>query len=203
MGTSIRLFFQSRTIERAYSSNRDTQCRNCWGFGHVAPRCESKHPVCPLCSHNHTRVNHRCPNPTWPGSGSLKPVPNGCSSSPAGCFHCGEAHSALYGDCTKRPVPPPLTGVTPLRPRSFLRPRRTGGTLPPMAWSSRPPLLPPVPSNRRLKWRPCVLEDRPPYWPLRGPQQTRVASLPWSPLVIPQPLVLVRAWPANAVQPPT
>ena len=37
MGTSIRLFSRSRTIECGNSSNRYTQCNNCWGFGHVAP----------------------------------------------------------------------------------------------------------------------------------------------------------------------
>jgi len=36
MGSSIRLFSRSRTIERACSSNRYTQCKNCWGF---RPRC--------------------------------------------------------------------------------------------------------------------------------------------------------------------
>jgi len=36
MGSTIRLFTRSRTIERTYSSNRYTQCRHCWGFGHVA-----------------------------------------------------------------------------------------------------------------------------------------------------------------------
>jgi len=39
IGSSIRLFSRSRNIERAYSSNMYTQCKNCWGFGHVAPRC--------------------------------------------------------------------------------------------------------------------------------------------------------------------
>ena len=37
MGSSIRLFSRSRTIERAYFSNRYTQCKNCWGYSHVAP----------------------------------------------------------------------------------------------------------------------------------------------------------------------
>ena len=50
MGSSIRLFSRSRTIERAYSSNRYTQCKNFWGYGHVAPRCPSSDPVCPRCS---------------------------------------------------------------------------------------------------------------------------------------------------------
>jgi len=40
-----------------------------------------------------------------------------------------------------------------------------------------------------------VLEDRSPYWPLRGPPQTRAASSPWSPLVLPLPLASVRLGP--------
>jgi len=31
MGSSIRLFSRSRKVERAYSTNRYTQCKNCWG----------------------------------------------------------------------------------------------------------------------------------------------------------------------------
>jgi len=54
MGSSIRLFSRSRNVERASSSNRYTQCKNCWVFGHVAPRCPSASPVCPICSLNHT-----------------------------------------------------------------------------------------------------------------------------------------------------
>jgi len=85
MGSSIRLFSRSRTVERAYSSNRYTQCKNCWGFGHVAPRCPSVDPVCPICSLNHTRAMHRCPNPTCPGGGNTKATPGCCSSSPPRC----------------------------------------------------------------------------------------------------------------------
>ena len=52
MGFSIRVFSRSRTIERAYSSNRYTQCKNGWGYGHVAPRCPLPDPVCPIYSLN-------------------------------------------------------------------------------------------------------------------------------------------------------
>lgn len=45
MGTSIRCFSRSHAINLAYSSKRYTQCRNCCGFGHVLPRCDSKDPV--------------------------------------------------------------------------------------------------------------------------------------------------------------
>jgi len=108
IGSSIRLFPRSRTIERAYSSNRYTQCNNCWGFGHIAPqaRCPSTSPVCPICSLNHTRASHHCPNPTCPGGGNLKTTPGCCSSSPAHGTNCGGDHTAIYRDCESRPTPP-------------------------------------------------------------------------------------------------
>jgi len=108
MGSSIRLFSRSRTVERAYSSNRYTQCKNCWGYGHVAPRCPSADPVCPICSLNHTRAIHRCPNPTCPGGGNLKATPGCCSSSPPRCANCQGAHTATHRDCDSRPTPPAL-----------------------------------------------------------------------------------------------
>jgi len=113
MGSSIRLFSRSRTIERAYSSNRYTQCKNCWGFGHVAPRCPAAGPVCPICSLSHTPAMHRCPNPTCPGSGNLKATPGCCSSSPPRCTNCRGPHTATHRDCDSRPSPPPLRRSTP------------------------------------------------------------------------------------------
>jgi len=112
MGSSIRVFSRSRSVERAYSSNRYTQCKNCWGFGHVAPRCPSSDPVCPICSLNHTRASHRCPNPTCPGGGNTKATPGYCSSSPPRCVNCGENHTAVDRDCESRPVPPTLRSST-------------------------------------------------------------------------------------------
>jgi len=112
MGSSIRLFSRSRTVERAYSSNRYTQCRNCWGFGHVAPRCPSVDPVCPICSLNHTRAMHRCPNPTCPAGGNFKVTPGCCSSSPSRCPNCEGAHTATHRDCDSRPAPPTLRRST-------------------------------------------------------------------------------------------
>ena len=108
MSSSIRLFSCSRTIERAYSSNRYMQCKNCWGSGHGAPRCPSPDPICPICSLNHTRAMHRCPNPTCPGGGNLKAAPGCCSSLPPRCTNCGGAHTATQRDCDSRPTPPPL-----------------------------------------------------------------------------------------------
>jgi len=112
MGSSIRVFSRSRTVERAYSSNRYTQCKNCWGFGHVAPRCPSTDPVCPIFSLYHTRAMHRCPNPTCPGDGNLKATPGCCSSSPPRCANCEGAHTATHRDCNSRPSPPTLRRST-------------------------------------------------------------------------------------------
>ena len=112
MGSSIRLFSRSRTIERAYSSNRYTQCKKCWAFGHVAPTCPSADPTCPISSLNHTRTSHRCPNPTCPGGGNLKATPGCCSSSPPRCVNCGGDHTAVHRDCESRPSPTTLSHST-------------------------------------------------------------------------------------------
>jgi len=113
MGTPARTFSPALTVERAYSSNRSTQCRNCCGFGHVAPRCESKDSIYPLYSLNHTLANHQCPNSTCPVSVNLKAVLHCCSSSPAHCANCREDHSALNRDCSVQPVPPTLRRSPP------------------------------------------------------------------------------------------
>jgi len=112
MGSSIRLLSRSRTVERAYSSNKYTQCKNCGGYGHVAPRCPSPDPVCPICSLNHTRAMHRCSNHTYPGGGNLKATPGCCSSSPPRCANCQGAHTATHRDCDSRPAPPTLRRST-------------------------------------------------------------------------------------------
>jgi len=112
IGSSIRLFSRSRTIERAYSSNRYTQCKNCWGYGHVAPRCPSTDPVCPSCSLNHARAMHPCPNSTCPGDGHFNVVPGCCSTSPHPYINCGGDHTATNRDCERSPSPPPLRRST-------------------------------------------------------------------------------------------
>jgi len=151
MGSSIRLFSRSRTIERAYSSNRYTQCKNCWGDGHVAPRCPSTSPICPICSLNHTRAVHRYPNPTCPGGGNLKAAPGCCSSSPPRCINCGGPHTVTHRDCDS-PRLLHLSGVQPLPTRSFSRrPLATKWTRPPTTTTSRPPLHPPAPFSRRSR----------------------------------------------------
>ena len=112
MGFSIRPFSPSHPIERAYSSNTYTQCRNCWGFGHVAPRCPSADPICPICSLNHTRASHRCPNRTCPGGCNLKATHRCCSSLPSRCVNCAGNDTAVHRDCESRPPPPSLCRST-------------------------------------------------------------------------------------------
>ena len=149
MGSSIRLYSRSRTVERAYASYRYTQCRNCWGFRHVAPRCDAKDPGCPLCSLNHTCAQHRCPNisrnntlhSVCPRSPCAPDVPgaykvNCCS----GCIRPGSFRLEVKG-------PRPMRPDTDLHVRThwmwpFLRPNTFD---PP--WRSHPPdTLPPAPS---------------------------------------------------------
>ena len=93
-------------IERAYPLSPSKQCNNCWRFGHVKSRCKNS-TICPLCAGPHAKTEHRCPNPTCPRGGNLKPVLNCCIASPARCPNCSEDHSVSYRDCTARPVPPP------------------------------------------------------------------------------------------------
>ena len=92
-------------IKRAYPSSPSNQCNNCCRFGHVKPRCK-KPTICPLCAGPHAKTEHRCPNPTCPRGGNLKPVLNCCIASPGRCPNCSEDHSASYRDCTARTVPP-------------------------------------------------------------------------------------------------
>jgi len=161
MGSSIRLFSRSRNIERAYSSNRYTQCKNCWGYGHVAPRCPSTSPVCPICSLNHTRAMHRCPNPTCPGGGNLKAAPALSSSSPPRCINCGGAHTATHRDCDSGPTPPPLRRST--AGDQVVHPPPAGDQMDTATDDDdvSPPLHPPAPSSRRSRWL------------LRGPEGPR------------------------------
>jgi len=112
MGSSIRLISRSQPIEYVYSSNRYTQCKNCWGYGNVAPRGLLADTVYPICSLNHTHASHRCPNPTCSGNGNLKATPGCCSSSPSYCVNCGDNNSAIHRDCESHPSPPSLRRST-------------------------------------------------------------------------------------------
>ena len=119
MLSSIYLFGNTRTVERAYSSSAITQCQKCWKFGHVKPLCKAEAPTCPLCSLQHTMAEPSCPNPSCPSGGNLKAILNCCLASPARCSTCGEAHSAGSRDCSERPpspksLPAPTNQESPL-----------------------------------------------------------------------------------------
>jgi len=105
---SIYLFGNSRTVEKAYSSSPLTHCQKCWKYGHVKPLCKAESPICPLCSLQHTKAEHCCPNPSCPSGGNLKAILGCCLASPARCSNCWEAHSPRSRDCPERPPPPAL-----------------------------------------------------------------------------------------------
>jgi len=152
MGSSIGLFSRSRTVEHAYPSNRYTQCKNCWGYGHVALRCPSTDPVCTICSLNHTRAMHRCPNPTCPGGGNLNATPGCCSSSPPRCANWDGPTLRLTGIVSPAPLRP-LSGVPPLPKRLFSRRLLvTRRTWPLTIMTSRARRHPPALSSRRSRW---------------------------------------------------
>ena len=102
---TIHLYGGSRTVERANSAYPQTQCKKCWKFGHVKYQCKEETPTCPFCLLNHTKAEHRCPNPSCPRGGNLKPVLNCCPAPPAKCPNCGEPHSTRSRDCSERPAP--------------------------------------------------------------------------------------------------
>ena len=103
MGPHIFLLSHRREVKVAYSANKTTRCRNCQRYSHTAPVCKYDHPVCPICALHHKKTEHRCPNPTCPKEGNLKPVPNCCSASPAHCANCGCDHPATDPNCPARP----------------------------------------------------------------------------------------------------
>src|SRR5207302_2192016 len=112
---SLYLFGGSRKVEKAYSSSPVSQCRNCWDFGHVQQWCRVTHPIYPLCLLHHSRSEHRCPNPSCPEGGNLRPVLNCCLASPSKCPNCDDNHSASFCECPARPPPPPPRPSPPAR----------------------------------------------------------------------------------------
>jgi len=104
---SINLFSHNRRGEQMFSASKDSQCKKCWKFGHIPTRCPSTPPVCPFCSLSHTKAEHRCPNPSCPKGGNLRPVLACCPSSVACCPNCQEEHSARSRDCPSRPKTTP------------------------------------------------------------------------------------------------
>jgi len=104
---SINLFSRNRRVEQMFPSSKSSQCRKCWKFGHIPTRCPSTLLVCPFCSLSHTKAEHRCPNPSCPKGGNLRPVLACCPSSVTCCPNCQEEHSARSRDCPSRPKTTP------------------------------------------------------------------------------------------------
>jgi len=114
MRPNILLLSREREIKTAHSANKTTRCRNCQRYGHTANVCKYDHPVCSICTLHHGKAEHRCPNPTCPKEGNLRPVANCCSASPAHCANCGDDHPATDPACPARPRRlPPADGVPP------------------------------------------------------------------------------------------
>ena len=67
---SVLLYGSICVVERAYPSSPSTQCRNCWRFGHVKPRCKNN-VICPFCTGNYPKSEHCCSNPSCPKEGNL------------------------------------------------------------------------------------------------------------------------------------
>jgi len=99
---SINLFSWNLRVEQMFSSSQNSQCKKCWKFGHIATRWPSTLPVCPFCSLAHTKAEHRCPNPSCPKGGNLRPVLACCPCSVACCPNCQEEHTACSKDCPSR-----------------------------------------------------------------------------------------------------
>jgi len=53
---SIYLYSNSRTIRKAYSSSRITQCQKCRKYGYVKPLGNEESPICPLVIYEHVLV---------------------------------------------------------------------------------------------------------------------------------------------------
>jgi len=96
---SFNLFSRNRRVEQMFSSSKDSQCKKCWKFGNTTHRCPSSLPVCPFCSLAHTKAEHRCPNPSSPKCGNLRPILSCCLSSVACSPTCQEQHSAHSRHC--------------------------------------------------------------------------------------------------------
>ena len=151
MGSHIFLLSRKREVKVAHSANKTTRCRNCQRYGHTAPVCKYDHPVCPLCALHHKKSEHRCPNPTCPKEGNLRPVAGCCSASPPQCANCGDDHPATDPSCPARPrlaqPEPPLAAPPADRP---LPEEGEMDTTEDEAEVAETPRLPAPPTVRRL-----------------------------------------------------
>jgi len=111
--SGVFILSQKRKVELAFSASRTSQCKNCWRYGHAHQGCPATHPMCPICALHHTRMAHRCQNPTCPRSGTNKSVPSCCPTSLPHCCNCGNDHTATFKECLARPSP-----TSPTRPSS-------------------------------------------------------------------------------------
>jgi len=95
---SIYLYGNTKTVEKAYSSSPITQCQKCSKYGHVKRLWKAEGPTCPRCSLQHTKLEHRCPNPSCPRGRNLQAILNCRLLSPARGSNSAEQHSARSRD---------------------------------------------------------------------------------------------------------
>ena len=211
MGSHIFLLSRKREVKVAHSDNKTTRCRNCQRDGHTAPVCKYSHPVCPICALHHKKSEHRCPNPTCPKEGNVRPVAACCSASPPHCTNCGDDHPATDPACPARPKrpqndppPPDHAPAHPLPEEGEIDTTEDEGEI---AETPHPPapLLPPQPagSSPPSRWLPPAL-----LAPLLLPLsfvllQALPARSPRRPPAPLPPQMMTWAWPANVVQLPS
>ena len=110
---TLFLFSERLKVGKTVYANRYTQCNKCYHFGPASQRCKQNHPSCPFCALHHTRLAHRCQNPTGPKGGNSRPI-SGCGpTSPPHCPNCGCDHDAFSRECLARPTPPPRPEAPP------------------------------------------------------------------------------------------
>jgi len=169
---SLYLFGNSRTVEKAYSSSPLLQCPKCWKYGYVKPLCKAESPTCPLCSLQHTKAKHRCPNPSSPRGGNLKAILGCCLASPARYSNCREAHLARSRDCPERPPPPAPRAAPAIEDyQAVLDPDEIDvDTDAPQADPSRPAARGPTPTRKASSHRSRKKPQEPPPLPQQPPQ---------------------------------
>jgi len=171
--SGVLILSQTRKVELDFSANPRSQCRNCWRYGHTHQRCLATDPTCPICALHHTRVAHRCQNPTCSRGGNNKPVPSCCQTSLPHCCICGNDHTATFKECPARPgLPSPtrptssvLPGQDPMNmavdggPAPSTPPARAGPTEVDLVTPRQPPLAgPPRPGTIQGYGGPLALE---------------------------------------------
>jgi len=167
MGSSIRLFSPSRTIERPYSSNRYMQSRTAGDRAMSPPDAPPPIPFAPSAPSTTPEPYTDAPIPRALEVATLRlllavvlPCPRGVPIAEAPTLRLTGivTPDRLHPLSGVQPPPTrsflhPLSGVQPLPTRSFLRrPLAMIWIRPPTIETSLPPLQPPAHSSWRSRW---------------------------------------------------